>query len=116
MSLLLAGAIFLGHHSLASDFDTTKRVTLAGRITKIEWSNPHVHIYIDVKNVHWSVERGSPNGLGQRGWTRKTLAVGDSVSAEGSRAKDGSNRANASTIVLASGVRMSTGSGRGRTS
>ena len=113
---LLAAAILLLHHSFAADFDTTKHVTLAGRVTKIEWMNPHVHIDLDVAHEPWSVELGSPNGLRQRGWTKQTLHVGDVVTVEGSRAKDGSHLANASVVVLASGVRLATGSGQGTTS
>jgi uncharacterized protein DUF6152 len=69
-----------------------------------------------VKGAAWSIELGSPNGLRGRGWTQKTLKAGDVVTIEGSRAKDGTNLANASIVVLASGVRMSTGSGQGKTS
>ena len=114
--LLLGAAIFAGHHSFAADFDVAKPVTLTGRVTKIEWMNPHVHISLDVNEQAWSVELGSPNGLRARGWTAKTLKVGDVVTVEGSRAKDGGNLANASVIVLASGVRLLTGSGLGKTS
>jgi len=110
----------LAHHSFAADFDVTKHVMLNGRVTKIEWLNPHVHVYLDVKegprNVTWSIELGSPNGLKARGWTAKTLKIGDVVTVEGSRAKDGSRLANASFIQLPSGVRMPTGSGAGKTS
>lgn len=109
------------HHSFAADFDVTKHVTLTGRVTKIEWLNPHVHVYIDVngepgRRVSWSIELGSPNGLRQRGWTPKTLKIGDAITIDGSLAKDGSHLANASSIVLPSGVRLSTGSGVGKTS
>ena len=108
------------HHSLAADFDVTKPVTLRGRVTKVEWLNPHVHIYIDVKNggeaATWSVELGSPNGLKERGWTAKTLKIGDLITVDGSLAKDASRLANASSIVLPNGVRMATRSGKGKTS
>jgi hypothetical protein len=114
--LALALAAAIGHHSFAADFDLTKPVTLTGRVTRIEWMNPHVHIYLDVNHEAWSVELGSPNGLVRRGWTKKTLGVGDVVTIEGSRAKDGSRLANASSVTLASGVRLATGSGQGRTS
>jgi len=114
--LLLAAAILLGHHSLAADFDTSKPVTLTGRVEKIEWMNPHVHIYLDVDGDHWSVEMGSPNGLMQRGWTIKTLNIGDRITVEGSRAKDGSRIANARSIVLATGTRMSAAPPEGKTS
>jgi len=114
--VLLAAAILLGHHSLAADFDTSKPVTLTGRVDRIEWMNPHVHIYLDVNGQHWSVEMGSPNGLMQRGWTPKTIRIGDLVSVEGSRAKDGSNIANAHSIVLPSGTRLSAAPPEGKTS
>jgi hypothetical protein len=114
IALLLAALI--GHHSLAADFDTARPITLTGRVTKIEWLNPHVHIYIDVKGQPWSVEMGSPNGLSQRGWTTKTLKIGAVVTVEGSRAKDGGNIANARSIVLPSGVRLSAAPPDGKTS
>ena len=109
------------HHSFAADFDITKPVTLIGRVTRIEWLNPHVHIYIDVKEGNhtatpWTIELGSPNGLRGRGWTAKTLKVGDLITIDGSLAKDGSHLANAASIVLPSGVRLPTGSGAGKTS
>jgi Family of unknown function (DUF6152) len=118
-------AVFLvarvdAHHSFAADFDVAKPVTLTGRVTKIEWLNPHVHVYLDVKSgatiAPWSVELGSPNGLKERGWTTKTLKIGDVITVDGSLAKDGSRLANARSIVLPNGVRMSTGSGAGKTS
>jgi hypothetical protein len=108
------------HHSFAADFDIMKPVTLTGRVTRIEWLNPHVHVYVEVTErgqwVTWSLELGSPNGLKARGWTSKSLAIGDVITVDGSRAKDGSRLANANSIVLPSGVRMSAGSGRGKTS
>jgi hypothetical protein len=112
----LALAALLLHHSFAADFDVTKPVTLTGRVTRIEWMNPHVHIYIDSDHERWSIELGSPNGLRERGWTQKTLKIGDVVTIEGSRAKDGTRLANARLVVLASGARMATGSGQGKTS
>lgn len=108
------------HHSFAAVFDVTKHVTLSGRVSRIEWMNPHVHIYIDVddhgKPATWAIELGSPNGLKQRGWTSQSIKIGDLVTIDGSLAKDGSRLANAASIVLPSGVTMATGSGHGTTS
>jgi hypothetical protein len=106
----LAVAVLLLHHSFAADFDITKPVTLTGTVTKIEWTNPHVHIQIAVKGDRWTVEMGSPNGLGRQGWTSKTMKAGDVITVAGSRAKDGSRTANAKSIVLPTGVRMSAAS------
>ena len=108
--------LFVLHHSFAADFDITKPVTLTGRVTKIEWMNPHVHVYIDAKNQSWSIELGSPNGLREHGWTPKTLKIGDVVTIEGSRAKDGSDLANARVVVLPGGTRLLAGSPAGQTS
>jgi outer membrane usher protein FimD/PapC len=83
-------------------------VTLKGTVTKFEWTNPHARVYIDVKDetgkvVNWNLELASPNVLGRQGWTRHSLNVGDQITVEGSRAKDGSQMANARTVKLADG-------------
>ena len=118
--LLLAVATFLAHHSYTAEFDVNARVMLTGRVTKIEWTNPHVHIYLDVVDgrghATWNIEMGSPNGLSGKGWTRKSMNVGDLITVDGSRAKDGSNAANARSIVLPSGARFSAASSQGDTS
>ncbi len=90
-------------------------------MTRIEWVNPHAYLYIDVAGAHggatnWGLQMGSPNGLVRRGWTRHSVSVGDLVSAEGSRAKDGSHVANIRSVVLPSGRRLLTGPADGKTS
>ncbi len=118
--LVVAAAHLHAHHSFAADFDVAKHVSLTGRVTRIEWLNPHVHVYIEVGDdgheATWSVELGSPNGLRARGWTSRTLKIGEVIRVEGILAKDGSRLANASAIVLSNGVRLATGSGTGQTS
>ena len=95
------------HHSFAAEFDANKPVTLTGTVTKVEWANPHVWFYLDVKDEsgktnNWGFEMGSPNGLMRSGWSRNSMKLGDSVTVEGSRAKDGTNHVNARSVVLAS--------------
>jgi hypothetical protein len=94
------------HHSFAAEFDGTKPVNLTGVVTKVEWMNPHTYFYVDVKDPqtgkleNWACEMGSPNGLTRQGWNRNTLHVGMVVTMEGTRAKDGSNRANARNVLV----------------
>lgn len=103
------------HHSFQAEFDAAKPITLTGVVTKVEWSNPHVHFYLDVKSadgnsVNWNLELASPNVLRRLGWTRDIFKAGDSVKVEGARAKDGSSMANARSVVLADGRKMNAGS------
>ena len=76
-------------------------------VTKIEWMNPHAYFYVDVTGadgtiVNWGLEMGSPNGLMRAGWTRNTLKIGDVVTVDGSRAKDGTHTGNVRAVTLAS--------------
>jgi hypothetical protein len=106
--LIYTASPAFSHHSFAAEFDSTKPVKLTGKVTKLEWTNPHAYFYIDVtdeqtgKVVNWSVELGSPNGLTRLGWTRNTMKVEDIVIVEGTRAKYKENLANARSVVLAS--------------
>ena len=110
---LLVTVPLVAHHSFSAEFDNTKRREFKGFVTKVEWTNPHVWFYINVidsvtgKGTRWGFEMGPPHGLQGQGWTRETMKIGDEVIVNASLAKDGSNRANASTVVLAkTGLRM----------
>ena len=118
---LTAGALAVGslvfsmqgvaHHSFAAEFDADSPIDLTGIVTSVKWSNPHTFFYIDVENEdgdweNWALELGSPNGLMRRGWTRNSLKIGETVSVTGSRARDGSLKGNARTVVLASGQEL----------
>jgi len=119
IGLVVAATPLVAHHSFAAEFDANKAVTLKGLVTRIEWTNPHAHFFIDVKDdqgttTNWKFELASPNVLVQQcGWTGKTLHVGDEVTVEGAMAKDGSTMANARVVTLADGRRVSAGSSGG---
>jgi hypothetical protein len=107
----LAAAPALAHHSFAAEFDANERVEVTGVVTQVEWRNPHTYFFVDVEDedgaIHnWGMELGSPNGLGRRGWRPDTLQIGDEVSVEGLRARDGSYKANARSVVLSTGQRL----------
>ena len=111
LGLLLASVPAIAHHSFAAEFDAAKPIKLTGSVTKVEWMNPHTYFYIDVKDekgtvTNWGLEMGSPNGLMRQGWTRNSMKIGDEVVVEGSRAKDGSNIANARSVVLGNGEKL----------
>ncbi|HWK53789.1 MAG TPA: DUF6152 family protein [Hyphomicrobiales bacterium] len=104
------------HHSFSAQYDSEKSVQLSGIVTKIEWQNPHVYIYMDVTEdsgdvVPWAFEMGAPAVLTRTlGWTRSTLNIGDIVNVDGRAARDGSNLANARTVTLANGETLGAGS------
>src|SRR5215472_5351650 len=76
------------HHSVVASYDTNKEITLKGIVTKIEWTNPHAFVYIDVRDDHgvvtnWAIETDSPNVLSRAGWSKRTLKPDDEVTARG---------------------------------
>lgn len=128
---LLVGIVALGaiaavtplsaHHSFAAEYDAKQPVKLTGAVTKIDWTNPHVYFYIDVKDeatgrvTNWAFEMAAPAALKNTGWTRNTMKIGDVVTVEGSRAKDGGFHGNARAVTLAAtGKRLGAASSEGQ--
>lgn len=96
----------LAHHSFAAEYDSSKPVKVTGYVTRIDWQNPHVYFYIDVKNrdtgrvENWAFEMGAPTAIARQGWTKTTIKVGDEVTVEGTRAKTGGFHANARSVFM----------------
>ena len=103
--LLVSAALpVYAHHSFAAEFDQTKQITLSGSVTKLEWMNPHIWVYLDVKAdagvQGWQCEGGAPNTLTRNGWGKESLKSGDMVTIEGFLAKDGSKTCNMRAVKL----------------
>ena len=113
----LAGVDLSAHHAFTAEYDPNQIRSFSGIVTRIEWTNPHARIYIDVDDsagevTNWNFELGSLVLLRRLGWRRDSLEVGDEVAVQGYLAKDGSNRANASAVTLSDGRQVFAGSSR----
>jgi hypothetical protein len=108
LGLLSLGNPVLAHHSESAQFDVSKPVKVTGVITKVEWMNPHIWFYVDVKDENgkvtsWGFTGGPPGMLLRRGITKDVLKIGATVNVEGSRAKDGSNNASGRKVTFPDG-------------
>ena len=119
--LLSAGfsiAPLAAHHSFAAEFDAKKPVDLKGTVTRLEWTNPHIWVYLEVKDTagniaKWECEGGPPNSLTRGGWTKNLIKAGDEIELQGSQARDGSNTCNTRSVKLPDGRVVSAGSTEG---
>ncbi len=108
---LASGLPALAHHSGAAEFDSNEKIDLSGVVTKVEWTNPHAHFYLDVKDssgkvINWNLELASPNVLIRNGWKRNSLKPGDMVTVTGIRAKDNPAFGSASVITFPDGHKL----------
>jgi hypothetical protein len=117
-----ATATVQAHHSFASQYDSKKPIRLSGVITRVEWTNPHVYLYVDTPGekagtvVSWGFEMGPPHMLQKAGWKKNSLQIGDAVEVEGWLARDGSNTANARRVVrISNGEVLGAASSEGQT-
>ena len=139
LTKVLAGAILAaavpvaGHHSFSAEFDASREIKATGKVTRLEWTNPHAWFYIESAEIcegpagseknntwkctkvdpaqsEWGFELASPNGLMRLGWSRNSLKNGEVVTVEGTRAKDGGRKGNARSVMMADGKRMFAGS------
>ena len=112
--LVMLGAAALplaAHHAFAAEYDDKKPVKVTGVVKKVEWTNPHSRMYLEVKDATgtvtvWNFEFGSPNHLFRAGWNRNTVKEGDQITVEGWAAKDGTHLAQTRQVILADGRKV----------
>ena len=114
--LFLVAAPVVAHHNGNAKYDSKKPITLKGKITKVEWMNPHIYFYIDAadpsgKVFNWAVEGATPNQLYRRGWRRDSLKIGDTVTVDAVMAREpGLHHVNARSVTLPDGKKVFSGS------
>jgi hypothetical protein len=107
-AMLVAGSV-QAHHSLVGEFDTSKDIEVRGAITKLEWTNPHIWIYLDVTAANgsvekWQCEMGSPNQLIRQGWKKEDLPIGTVIRAAANPAREGEHICSTRKITLDDGT------------
>jgi len=111
--LLAIAAPVFAHHSEAAEYDSNKPVKITGTIKKVEWQNPHIWFYVEVKDENgnvttWGFSAAPPGSLMRRGITKDNFPIGAVINVTGSRARDGSNNASSHTVTFADGKNVMT--------
>jgi hypothetical protein len=112
--LVFSASTLSAHHSFAAEYDSKQPITLKGKVTKVDWINPHSWVHIDVtdaagKVTNWNCETAPPNTLYRMGWRRDSLKEGDEVTIDGFRAKDGTATMTARSVTMADGRKVLAG-------
>ncbi|PYS39221.1 MAG: hypothetical protein DMG14_14825 [Acidobacteria bacterium] len=112
--LLIPSIAVFAHHAFQAEYDANKPVKVTGVVKKVEWTNPHIWFYVDVKDesgkvTTWGFSGGPPGMLLRRGITKEILKPGDVIKVEGFRAKDGSNNASGGNVTFADGRKVFAG-------
>jgi hypothetical protein len=119
--VMIAGVTpVFAHHSFAAEYDSARPVRITGAVTKVDWANPHVYFFIDVKDqatgkvTNWAFEMGAPAVLTRSGWKRSSVKIGDVITIDGTLAKDGGNHGNARGVTMTNtGEKLGAGSSEG---
>lgn len=107
--------VLLAHHSFAAEYDANQPVKVTGVVTRVDWTNPHIWFFVDVKDqqgkvTSWGFSGGPPGVLQRRGISKTALKAGDTVVVEGFRARDGSNNASGGRVTFPDGRSVFTAS------
>ena len=110
LGLVCSAAPLVAHHSVSGEYDPNKKITVKGTVSKVEWTNPHARIYVDVneggKVTTWNFELAARSALTRQGWTGTSVKVGDVVTVEGDAARSGIPGAHTTSVVLANGSKV----------
>ena len=109
VAILMVATSSFAHHAWA--VDTTRSITVKGTVTGVDWSNPHIQIFVDTKDSNgnvekWTVGGPSPSRMAGNGWDKNTLKAGDVITAVGQRATDTANLLKTQKVMLSNGKEM----------
>jgi hypothetical protein len=118
LSFAMLSGPAIAHHSFNAQYDADQPMTITGKVTRVKWENPHIYYYIEVTDeadrvTEWAIEGSAPNNLFRQGWRKDSLTLGEIVTVEGFRARNGANQLNGRKTTLSDGTRLFSGSNDG---